>query len=40
MNEPSEHPGPVDESDEYIMDKIIRDCKMWNKQKYLVKWKE
>ena len=39
MNEPSECPGPVDERDEYIMDEIIGDCKVWNKQKYLVKWK-
>ena len=31
MNELSECLGPVDESDEYIVDEIIRDYKIWNK---------
>ena len=31
MNKLSEHPGPVDESDEYIIDEIIRDYKIQNK---------
>ena len=27
------------DSDEYVVEEILADQKVWNKQKYLVKWK-